>query len=96
MSCYGCDDPECGIDPVYEEHCVCDKNTVTWLAVDDWNAIYVNGVLIGEQGHSLSPWTWIEVLKALGAVVEDLRYEGIAENLAEDFERFPESWPPVQ
>ncbi len=69
---------------------------VTWLAVDDWNAIYVDGVLIGEQSHSLSPWTWIEVLEALGAEVDDLRYEPIAEELAEELGRFPEAWPPVR
>lgn len=67
--------------------------TVTWLAVDDWHAIYVDGELIGEQGHSLSPWTWIDVLMALGVVVEDLRYSDEAENLAKELGRFPESWP---
>lgn len=67
---------------------------VTWLAVDDWTAIYVDGQLIGEQGHSLSPWTWIEVLQELGAEVEDLRYEDIAEEIAEEMGRFPETWPP--
>lgn len=67
---------------------------VTWLGVDDWTAIYVDGQLIGEQGHSLSPWTWIEVLEALGAEVEDLRYEDIAEHIAEEMGRFPETWPP--
>lgn len=65
---------------------------VTWLAVDDWHAIYVDGVLVGEQGHSLSPWTWIEVFNALGVEVEDLRYPEVAEQLAEDLGRFPESW----
>lgn len=67
---------------------------VTWLAVDDWTAIYVDGELIGEQGHSLSPWTLIEVFEKLGAEVEDLRYEDIAEEIAEEMGRFPESWPP--
>lgn len=65
---------------------------VTWVCVDDWNAIYVDGQLIGEQGHSLSPWTWIEVLQALGAEVEDLRYEDISEQVIEDKGRFPEVW----
>lgn len=70
------------------------KHKVTWLAVDDWSAIYVDGVLIGEQNHSLSPWTLIEVFEALGAEVEDLRYEPIAEELVEDLGRFPEEWVP--
>lgn len=69
------------------------KQKVTWLAVDDWHAVYVDGVLIGEQGHSLSPWTWIDVLEALGAAVEDLRYSDIAERWAEEQGRFPSSWP---
>ena len=69
-------------------------HSVTWVAVDDWNAIYVDGALVGEQTHSLSPWTWIEVLKALGAEVEDLRYSDVAERLAEEMGRFPETWPP--
>lgn len=68
---------------------------VTWLAVDDWNAIYVDGNLIGEQGHSLSPWTWMDVLRALGAEVEDLRYSEIAEKIAEEPAIFPYTWPPT-
>lgn len=70
------------------------RHKVTWICVDDWNAIYVDGVLMGEQSHSLSPWTWLEVLEALGADIEDLRYSSTAEDLAEELGRFPESWPP--
>lgn len=69
------------------------KQKVTWLAVDDWHAVYVDGALIDEQGHSLSPLTWIAVLEALGVEVEDLRYSDIAERLAEEQGRFPSSWP---
>lgn len=65
---------------------------VTWLCVDDWHAIYVDGQLVGEQGHSLSPWTWLDVLRALGADVEDLRYSDVAETLAEELGRFPEQF----
>lgn len=65
---------------------------VTWVGVDDWTAIYVDGRLIGEQSHSLSPWTLIEVFEALGAAVEDLRYEDISEQIIEDHGRFPEVW----
>ena len=68
-------------------------NKVTWLAVDDWAAIYVNGKLIGEKGHSLSPWTLIEVFEALGAEVEDLRYSDVAETIAEEIGDFPNEWP---
>lgn len=68
--------------------------TVTWMAVDDWHAIYVDGQLIGEQGHSLSPWTWMDVLRYLGCEVEDLRYSDIAERCAEEEGRFPDEWPP--
>lgn len=68
---------------------------VTWVSVDDWNAIYVDGTLIGEQGHSLSPWTWIEVLQALGADVTDLRHSDIAEQVIEAHGRFPATWPPA-
>lgn len=67
---------------------------VTWLAVDDWTAIYVDGKLIGEQTHSLSPWTLMDVFRALGAEVEDLRYEPESEEFIEDWGRFPEEWPP--
>lgn len=67
---------------------------VTWVSVDDWTAIYVDGVLIGEQGHSLSPWTWMDVLRSVGAEVEDLRYSDEAERLAEEMGRFPDTWPP--
>lgn len=66
---------------------------VTWVGVDDWTAIYVNGRIIGEQGHSLSPWTLMEVFEALGAAVEDLRYEDLSEAVLEDLGRFPENWP---
>lgn len=69
-----------------------ERPKVTWVAVDDWNAIYVDGVLIGEQSHSLSPWTWMDVLRSLGAEVEDLRYSEVAEQLAE-VGRFPDTWP---
>lgn len=69
--------------------------TVTWVAVDDWNALYVNGALVGEQGHSLSPSTWEDALRAVGAQVEDLRYSEIAEELAEKLGRFPDTWPPA-
>lgn len=65
---------------------------VTWLAVDDWAAIYVDGVLIGEQSHSLSPWTLIEVFEALGAEVEDFRYDPISEEIIEGQGKFPETW----
>lgn len=65
---------------------------VTWLGVDDWTAIYVDGQLMGEQGHSLSPWTWIAVLEKLGAEVHDLRYEPESENLIEELGRFPEQF----
>lgn len=65
---------------------------VTWVGVDDWTAIYVDGELIGEQGHSLSPWTLMDVFRELGAEVEDLRYEPIAEEIAEEMGRFPERW----
>ena len=68
------------------------KPTVTWLAVDDWQAIYIDGELVGEQGHSLSPWTWMDLLRLLGCEVEDLRYSELAERLAEDLGRFPEKW----
>lgn len=67
---------------------------VTWVAVDDWHALYVDGKQVGEQGHSVSPWTWIEVLSELGAEVEDLRYSEVAEKLAEEMGGFPASWPP--
>lgn len=70
------------------------RPTVTWVAVDDWNAVYVAGRLIGEQGHSLSPWTWMDVLRALGAEVEDLRVSDVAERCAEEEGRFPDEWPP--
>lgn len=63
---------------------------VTWMGVDDWTAIYVDGQLVGEQGHSLSPWTWIEVLEKLGAEVYDLRYDPESENLIEELGCFPE------
>jgi hypothetical protein len=63
---------------------------VTWLAVDDWHAIYIDGELIGEQGHSVSPWTWMDVLDALGAEVDDQRYSEQAEKWAEELGRFPE------
>lgn len=69
---------------------------VVWVAVDDWHAIYVNGELIGEQDHSLSPWTWLDVLRVLGVEVEDLRYSDLAEQLAEEMGGFPASWPPAQ
>lgn len=62
---------------------------VTWLAVDDWNAIYVDGVLMGEQNHSLSPWTIMDVFRALGAEVEDLRYSDVAEQFIELEGTFP-------
>lgn len=65
---------------------------VTWVCVDDWHAIYVDGQIIGEQGHSLPPWTLIDVFEALGAEVEDLRYDDIAEEVIEDHGRFPEVW----
>lgn len=65
---------------------------VTWLAVDDWAAIYVNGKMIGEQGHSLSPWTLIEVFEALGAAVKDLRYTDVAEEIIKEKGQFPEFW----
>lgn len=68
---------------------------VTWLAVDDWAAIYVDGILIGEQSHSLSPWTIIEVFEALGAEVEDLRYDSVSEDIVEELGRFPETWTHV-
>jgi hypothetical protein len=68
---------------------------VTWVCVDDWHAIYVDGQLIGEQGHSLSPWTWIEVLVSLGVEVEDLRYEDISERVIENAGRFPEVWEGI-
>lgn len=67
-------------------------NKVTWVGVDDWTAIYVDGRLIGEQGHSLSPWTLISVFEALGAEVEDLRYSDIAEEVVERTGKFPEIW----
>ena len=73
----------------------CGVSKVTWVSVDDWNAVYVDGALVGEQNHSISPWTWMDVLRALGAEVEDLRYSPEAERLAEDMGRFPDVWPPV-
>lgn len=69
---------------------------VTWLAVDDWTAIYVDGVLIGEQSHSLSPWTLIEVFEKLGAAVEDYRYDDVSEQLIEDLGSFPETWTGIE
>jgi len=69
---------------------------VTWVSVDDWNAIYVDGKLIEEQNHSLSPWTFMDVFRELGAEVEDLRYSEIAEELAEKHGRFPTTWPPEE
>lgn len=68
---------------------------VTWVSVDDWNAIYVDGALVGEQGHSVSPWTWEAVLQSLGAEFENLRYSEIAERLADEKGRFPDTWPPA-
>jgi hypothetical protein len=67
---------------------------VTWVSVDDWNAIYVDGKLVEEQNHSISPWTFMEVFRLLGAEVEDLRYSDVAEELAEKLGRFPDTWPP--
>ena len=67
---------------------------VTWVSVDDWDAIYVDGQLVGEQGHSLSPWTIMDVFRTLGAEVEDLRYSEIGEELAENYGEFPDTWPP--
>lgn len=64
---------------------------VTWLAVDDWFALYVDGKLVGEQGHSPSPWTLMDVFKALGAEVEDLRYSDTADAYIEELGRFPDS-----
>lgn len=68
-------------------------NKVTWIAVDDWHALYVNGTLVGEQGHSLSPWTWKDAITALGVEVEDLRYSDKAEEIIEELGRFPDTWP---
>lgn len=70
------------------------QHKVTWVAVDDWNAIYVDGVQVGEQNHSVSPWTWMDVLRAVGVEVEDLRYSEAAEQLAEQTGGFPATWPP--
>jgi hypothetical protein len=70
------------------------SHKVTWISVDDWEAIYVDGQLVGEQGHSLGPWTTMDVFRALGAEVEDLRYSDVAEELADKHGRFPETWPP--
>lgn len=71
-----------------------ERHKVTWVAVDDWNALYVDGVLVGGQGHDVSPWAWMDVLRALGAEVEDLRYSDIAERLAAEEGEFPATWPP--
>lgn len=56
---------------------------VTWISVDDWEALYVDGVMVGEQGHSLSPWTWERLLSKLGVEFENLRYSQIAEETLE-------------
>jgi hypothetical protein len=70
------------------------KQVVTWLGVDGWHALYVDGKLVGEQGHSLSPWTYMKAFEALGATVEDLRYEDVSEEVIEENDRFPDTWPP--
>lgn len=66
------------------------SHQVTWYAVDDWQAIYVDGKLVGEQTHSLSPWTWEEVLKALDVEFINQRYTESADAYIEELGRFPE------
>lgn len=65
-----------------------DYARLTYVSADDWAGIYVDGQLI-EEGHSILPWTWLDLLKRAGVQVLDASETPEAYAKADELGRFP-------